>query len=397
MNVFNSLGSNYSLAFTAKALFGFGSSKKLEEFKNGLAEHYGVRAKNVALFYKGRQALEEAIRQAGLPPGSKIGINGFTCYVVYQAVEKAGHQPVLIDIAQNSLDFDGGNLADCLKEHDLKAIIIQNTLGLPQQIEAIEEYCKKHNIIIIEDLAHSFGAQYSGGREAGTVGDLAMLSFSQDKPMDAVAGGALIDRRKELAVKDLPRVSRRQRLINRLYPLFTLIIRGTYSIGLGRFIHFCLKKLHLLATPMSDNITEPYKIGVPATYLLSQRLQTFSNELEHRRMIADIYTRELPKALQIPPVTNSRPSYLRFPIRVNNRTGLVKHLKKSGIYIGDTWYDAPIGPARYLKNTNYKAGQCPNAEKLSAEIVNLPTHIHISPQKAGFICAKIRQCLETKR
>ena len=40
--------------------------------------------------------------------------------------------------------------------------------------------CKEKDIVLIEDLAHCVGAKYLNGKEAGNVGDLVVLSFSQD-------------------------------------------------------------------------------------------------------------------------------------------------------------------------------------------------------------------------
>src|SRR5258708_336278 len=101
-SLFNSLGSNYSWRFMLKSAFGGGSAEDRRRLEQVLSEHYHGRA---TLTYKGREALELALKISGLPQGSAIGINGFTCYVVYRAVENAGYKPVFIDVAPSQMHF----------------------------------------------------------------------------------------------------------------------------------------------------------------------------------------------------------------------------------------------------------------------------------------------------
>src|SRR5665213_3345368 len=390
MSIFNSLGSNYSGKFVWDSLIIPGSKHKVSEIRQKIAKRYQG---SVTLTYKGRQALELALETSGLAKGSAVGLNGFPCYVLYQAVERAGYQPVLIDVAAGKLNFGDEELKSANgNTKKLEAIIVQNTLGMVADMAALESYCKKHNIMIIEDLAHSVGAIYADGREAGTVGQLTMLSFSQDKPLDVVAGGALVDRRedsKNIVEQPKLRVTPIQREINALYPFWTVLIRGLYPIGLGRYLHFGLKKLHLLATPMSDNLEGIYNMEPSAVRLLLKRWHYQAEESKHRQKIADIYKKTLPAKVQIKPLSKSQSLYLRFPLFINDRASLLAHLKSKSIYIGDTWYDAPISPKRYLAQTTYVTGQCPNAEVLSGHIVNLPTHIHVDEEHAQFIAKEV--------
>jgi len=392
MAIFNSLGSNYSAKFVWRDLIWPRKPGARTRTKKILEEKYGGHA---TLTYKGRQALELALKRLELPAGSSVGINGFTCYVVYQAVERAGLKPIFIDVPPRQLNFNADGLkAAHTQNPQLRAIIVQNTLGAPSDIPALAAYCRAHDISIVEDLAHSIGARYVDGREAGTVGNMTMLSFSQDKPLDVVAGGALVDRREKVVEKreNFPSASLWQRTKNRMYPLWTALIRATYPLGLGRLIHFVFKKLHLMATPMSDNLDGLQRMTGTAAGLLAIRWRQQEAEATHRRTITGIYKKELPSELFLPE-PEGQAVYLRFPMWVDDRASLIADLKKAGIYIGDTWYDAPIGPKKYLARTNYQVGECPNAEALASHIVNLPTHIHVDENKARFIAGEVRKWL----
>ncbi len=389
MSVFNSLGSNYSTGFILKNLIGGGSKKDYEELAKELGGYYKGQA---ILTYKGRNALELALRSIHLPAGSSVGINGLTCYVVYQAVISAGLKPIMIDLAARQLNFD---IDELRRNKDMKAIIVQNTLGYPANIAYLKDYCSQEKIIIIEDLAHSSGAIYPSGEEAGTVGELTMMSFSQDKPLDAVAGGALIDRRPNNATDSfisLPKAGTWPRTKNRFYPFWTMLIRNTYDFGLGRALHYILKRFKLLSTPMASEINSICSMSNHTAKLIVKNLWPYRNqELSHRQKIAEIYHNNLPDDILITPLSKSKSSYLRFPILVPDRSSLLNYLRKNKIFISDTWYDAPIGPKKYLGKTSYKTGQCPRAELIASKLINLPTHRHITPDVALIICDRIKQ------
>lgn len=389
MSIFNSLGSNYDLNSVFKALFSRNSKRYRVELKKILSEKFNGE---VILTYKGRQAIEIALRILNLSEGSVVAINGFTCFAVYQAVISAGLKVEYLDIEKEELNFSPEQLINTLRKNpQIKVVIIQNTLGYPAQVEEIATICKENKIILIEDLAHSVGAVYNN-KPAGQLGDFVALSFSQDKIIDTVSGGALIIRNKKyqkdfsdsnLKIKDV--------LKDRLYPLFTYLIRKTYPFGLGKTIHVILKMFNLLSKSM-DNDSTPTTIASWYCNLAKEELDNLDGNLNRRKKIASIYSENIDKrilsAKLVKNISNS--ANLRFPIFVNNRASLVNFLKKQSIFISDIWYDAPIAPKRYIPQTNYNH-QCPNAEKVSEMILNLPTHKNVSEKDAERISELINQ------
>jgi|SRR3989344_705258 len=192
MSVFNSLGSNYNFNFVLKALFVNNKASYSSALVNFLENKYQGKA---TLLYKGRQALELGLKSLNLPQGSFVAINGFTCFAVYEAIKKAGLEIEYLDIEKGELNFSPQELEKHLKENpNVKVVIVQNTLGYPCQIEQIAKICKEKKLVLIEDLAHSVGTKYENGQEAGTIGDFVVLSFSQDKIVDGISGGALISK-----------------------------------------------------------------------------------------------------------------------------------------------------------------------------------------------------------
>jgi len=377
MNIFNSLGSNYDFGFVVKSLLNFSAStQELEKF---LEEKYKGK---VTLVYKGREAIELGLKSLNLPSESFVAINGFTCFAVYEAIKKAGLNVEYLDIEKGELNFSAAELEKVLKNNPkIKVVIIQNTLGYPCDIEQISKICQENEIILIEDLAHSVGTRYASRLEAGTVGDTVVLSFSQDKMIDGISGGALIQKNgTTLLLEDVPI---KKQLTDRLYPKFTYLIRKTYSFGIGKIFHYLLKNLKLLSSP-SDQLSNLHKLPAWHCNMTKLALMSHKDNIDHRRKIAQTYAQNLNPKIISPKITNliNLSSNLRFPIFVNNRDSLIKNLKKFGVYVSDIWYDTPIHPL------------CPNAKLASEEILNLPTHINVSISDAQNISQLINQWLK---
>ncbi len=388
--VFNSLGSNYSSGFALRALTQTSSSAHSKKLVGYLESRYKGQAH---LFYKGREAIQAALVLAGLTEGSEVLITGYTCYAVYRAVVDAGCKPVFVDLEPGSVNFGPTTILDSLKKHkNARALIVQNTLGFPSDIIAIKKIRENNNLVLIEDLAHCIGLKYLGGEEAGTVGDYVALSFSQDKVVDGISGGALVVRTKKSADFDkfisYTKLPMTQQLRDRIYAVLTVKIRFLYNVKIGKLIHVIAKKLHLLSRPV-DGVFGEYR-SLPGWYAALIRRQFLQLDVsqKHRLQICEIYSKTISDSIQIK--NNNLAPHLRFPILISDdRTGLVDHLKTKNIHISDTWYDSPIAPRRYLGQTSYQQGECPASEQMSENICNLPTHQGVKTKHAKKIAKEV--------
>ena len=247
MTIFNSLGSNYTLASALRALVAMPSERKRRQLLEHLESRYGGKA---FLTYKGREAIQLALEALGAE--GAVAINGFTCFAVYEAIARSGYRTCYLDISDTSLNFSPATLEAALeKDASIKAVMIQNTLGYPCDVRAIADICTQKNIVLIEDLAHSVGTRYASGEEAGTVGDFTVLSFSQDKVIDGISGGALIVRNPAFVERlSQPRehVGLLQQIKNRGYLFVTVLIRTTYAIG-GKKLHGALRAFYHARPP----------------------------------------------------------------------------------------------------------------------------------------------------
>ena len=299
----------------------------------------------------GRSALCLALKSY-FDGGDKIIISGFTCYAVYEAVVKAGMTPIFADISEEDLNFDLDALEGLIKSstgRGAKGIIIQNTLGNPIEIKKIQKFAKEHGLLIVEDLAHSAGAKYFGGAEVGTIGVATALSFSRDKAINAITGGAVVLRapvKHEIkAPSNFPQFS--EVLRARFYPLLCGVSRGLNSVHLGGVLMRFFLWSHLVERSADSKLDITRR---PPKFVARIALRQIS-AFHHRGQgtIRDFYL-------------------------VQNRDEVLKKLREAGYYFDSFWYEKPISPARYYKEVHFPEKKCPVAVEVSKKIINFPKY-----------------------
>ena len=396
---FLGMAANYSGGKWLRHLFAVGRKRDYDELAEFLGKKYDGEA---VLCKNGRSALALALKTY-FRPGDEVLVNGFTCYAVYEAVKAAKLKPVFVDINKQDLNFDiktlrnarsgrfevirdnGSEIASEPRNDgrerrgprsdwtSVQGIIIQNTLGNPVDIKAIERFAKENDLLIIEDLAHSAGIRYPDGREAGTVGVATVLSFGKDKSVDTISGGAVVFRGELLSnfgarpAGPLPRAAGatpraaalrtpsvltkaspsklprlRDHLRARFYPMFGALCRTLSYVHLGGVLMRLLVKIHLVEKSADNKLD------------LERRMSKFEAKLALEQI----------KKLKNKPL---RKFYL-----VDDREKVLKELRKAGYFFDGFWYEKPVSPERYYKKVHFPEEECPNAVFVSKRIINFP-------------------------
>lgn len=331
----------------------------LHFFTIGRERDRGALQRFLVQKYKGQQAILTKNGRSGLAlalkayfrPGDKVIVNGFTCYAVYEAVKAAELEPIWADINKDGLNFDIDSLKYIMegKIPGIKGIIIQNSLGNPVDIVAIEKFAKQHNLTVIEDLAHCVGVRYPDGREVGTVGSAVAFSFGKDKAIDTISGGAVVLRdpynNTIQAPSKVPKIS--DTLRARFYPLFGAVAQWLSYIHLGGVWMRALVKLHWVEKS-ADN-----KLDV------TRKIAKFEAKLALRQF----------KVLKRNGEGPIREYYL-----VSDREKVLNELRKNGYYFDGFWYEKPVSPVRYYSKVNFPEKKCPIAVEVASKIINIPKY-----------------------
>jgi len=163
--------------------------EEVRAFEREFADWWGVsHAVGVA---SGLDALEIALRCAGVAPGDRVLTTPLTAFATTLAIVRAGAQPVWCDVEESGgLDLE---LADAaLREAPtIRAVLPVHLYGHPLDPVRLERLAREHGVVVIEDCAQSAGAERDG-RPTGTVGAAAAVSLYPTKNLGAMGDGGVV-------------------------------------------------------------------------------------------------------------------------------------------------------------------------------------------------------------
>ena len=397
-------------------------AKKLEdEFKNYLGVKYAFS------FNSGRSALIAILKAMDIKEGDEILLQGFTCNAAVNPILNLKAKPIFVDIDE-TLNLDPRDLEKKITESS-KVVMIQHTFGNPAKIDEIKEICKENNLFLIEDCAHSLGAEYSirkrshpassleeagsstfqpryASGKVGTFGDASFFSLGRDKIISSVYGGMAVANNDEIGKKigeiqsNLPFPSNGWILQQILHPIiFSLGLPIFSFFNIGKAILYLCQKLKILSPSVYPEEKKgkvakyfPKKMPNALAILTLNQFRKLERFNKHRREIADIYRHRLiqiesqintDNTKRIFTNENAWPIYMRYSIFAENAEEIREKLKRQNILLDDGWHTLPIVPnGTDLEKMQYHKGSCPNAEKVAKIILNLPTGIKISKKDA---------------
>ena len=135
-------------------------------------------------------AMYLALKSAGVRPGDRVLCNAFTLAPVPGAIENAGGVIELVDIVDDyTVDLD--DLERKAAGTGAKWFLLSHMRGHIADMDRIMAICKAHQVILIEDCAHTMGARWDG-RKSGAFGRVSCFSTQTYKHMNSGEGGLLV-------------------------------------------------------------------------------------------------------------------------------------------------------------------------------------------------------------
>lgn len=172
---------------------------RTSEFETAFAQRLG--APHAVAVSSGTAALHLALLAAGIGPGDEVIVPAMTFVAGPAAVRYCGARPVLVEsLGPEDLNLDPDDVERHLGPRT-RAILATHWLGYACDLEALERLCRDHNLLLIEDCAHSITARDAGGRFTGTVGEAGCFSFFSKKQLAIGEGGMILTADAALAEK----------------------------------------------------------------------------------------------------------------------------------------------------------------------------------------------------
>jgi perosamine synthetase len=133
---------------------------------------------------------EIAFKFAGLKPGDEVIAPAITFIATIAYPLAIGAKVVLADVDPRTLNMDPEDVRKKITAKT-KVIIPVHLGGYPVDMDPIMAMARKHNITVIEDGAHAFGASYKG-KMIGTIGDFGAFSFHEVKNITSMGEGGIL-------------------------------------------------------------------------------------------------------------------------------------------------------------------------------------------------------------
>lgn len=366
-------------------------SKANTTYKIALADYLSVSSENISFFWKGRVALYALMKAYGIKKDDEVILPAFTCVVVPNAIIYCEAKPVYVDINPQTLNCDAEEIRKKITQKT-KFIIAQNTFGLSSDLDAIMVIAKEKNIIVIEDCTHGLGGFYNG-RKNGTIADASFFSTQWNKPFSTGIGGMAFVHDKDVAekMKSIEKTSKAPSFLERVQLSVLLSVRSIMKAPavywpMIKLYRFLSKNNLVVGSSQGNELDNPI---LPDDFLKQManvqlnkgisELMKLNQYVSHRVKVAAQYDAALRK-LGIKINSNSDNAFLKYPLLVKDRKLFFELAATKNIELGD-WFISPIHPiTEQFHLWQYDYGKFPIAEYVSAQIVNLPTHIDMSPK-----------------
>src|SRR5580704_12996861 len=154
-----------------------------EDFAKYCGTTYGLAVTS------GTTGLHLAMVAAGVEPGDEVITTPISWIATANAAAVLGAKVVFADVDPRTLNLDPASVKQKITPHT-KAILPVHLYGQCSDMDALNELARSHKISVVEDAAHAAGAGYKG-RKAGSLGDLAVFSFHQQKNMVTLGEGGM--------------------------------------------------------------------------------------------------------------------------------------------------------------------------------------------------------------
>jgi len=347
---------------------------KVEEFEKAVCDYtgamYGVAVSN------GTAALHIVCLTLGLKEGDEVIVPAITFAASSNCVLYTGAKPIFCDVEEDTLNIDCNLIEDLITENT-KAIIAVDMGGQLCDYHILRDICNKHNLVLIEDAAHSFGAQETKcpkSPKVGSFADFTTLSFHPVKNITTGEGGMVMT--NNIKYYDL--------------------LKKYRSHGMTRDF----KNRETSGNHEYDIVMLGYNYrmtDIQAVLGISQ-LKKIDMFMKKREEIKNYYLEKLKdktnsSKMQVECLNykfNSSNHLFIIKIKNGKRDELYQKLKDNNIYCNVHY--KPIYLFTYYQKLGYKKGLCPIAEKVYQEILSLPIYYKLEDNEINKIIDLISQC-----
>jgi dTDP-4-amino-4,6-dideoxygalactose transaminase len=307
----------------------------------------------------GTDALELALRGAGVGPGDEVILPANTFIATAEAASRIGAVPVPVDVDPQYLLIDPEAVAAAVTSRT-QAIVPVHLFGQTAFVERLIPIASACGAVIVEDAAQSQGATRFG-RSAGTLGLAAGTSFYPGKNLGAAGdAGAVVTSDGEVAAR----------------------VRMLSSHGsLQKYVH--------------DAVGFNSRLDAVQAVVLKAKLARLPVWNALRRAAAERYSELLADVpgLELPrEAPGNMDVWHLYVVRVPERDAVLSALHAAGIQAG-VHYPVPLHLSGAYSDRGFTVGSFPVAEAAAGRILSLPLFPHITAEQQERVAEALRGAL----
>ncbi|MFA6078627.1 MAG: DegT/DnrJ/EryC1/StrS family aminotransferase [Candidatus Omnitrophota bacterium] len=335
--------------------------KEVEELEKEIAAYCGTKyAVGVA---SGTDAIQLALKAAGVGPGDEVLTVPFTFIATAEAASNLGAKPVFVDIDMKTYIMDPA-LIESKITPKTKAIIPVHLYGQCADMDRILAIAKKHGLPVIEDCAQAIGATYNG-RKAGSMGLAGCISFFPSKNLGCFGDGGMVVTNDESIYKQVK-----------------------------------LMRVHGSSTKYSHAIIGyNSRLDNLQAAVLRIKLRKLDGWADKRRQNGTYYDKAFSglKDCVTPYVAKGNAHvYHQYVLLVSKdlRDKLIEFLNSKGIE-SRVYYPIPLHMQECYQPLGYKVGDFPNSEKAALGTLALPVYPEMKSSDKKFIVDTVKAFYKT--
>ena len=334
---------------------------RITQLEEKLCEVTG--AKYCVAVSNGTAALHIAAIAAGIKEGDEVITTPITFAASANCALYCGARPVFADINPDTYNIDPASIRKCITDKT-KAVVAVDFTGQAVELDEIRAICKEHNLVLIEDAAHSIGTRYNG-QPIGSIADMTTFSFHPVKTVTAGEGGAVTTNDPVLYQK--------------------LLLAHAHGITRDRS-----QMVHPTDDPWYNeqvNLGYNYRMTEFQAALLMSQLKKLEAFSKRRKEIVKMYDEAFSKIpevkvqKEIPESDTTRHLYI---LQLDDRKlsctrrEFFDALHAENIY--SQVHYLPVYWHSHYENLGYPKGLCPNAEHYYRQSMSLPLYYSLTDE-----------------
>lgn len=341
-------------------------TKKCQKF---FEDRYGF--KKCLLTTSGTDALEMCAMLCDLKPGDEVIVPSYTFVSTALAFLREGAKIVFADSMASNPNIDAEKL-EVLITPKTKVIAVVHYAGVACDMDAVMAVAETHNLIVVEDAAQAIDSYYKG-KPLGGVGHLGAFSFHETKNITAGGEGGL------LTIND-------DRFIRRSEILWE---KGTNR---AEFFRGAVNKYGWVDMGSSFLPAE-----INAAFLWAQ-LENLDDIQGKRKQLWEQYynglkplaEKGLIRLPQLPDyATNNAHMFYIVCRSLEDRTGLIKHLKDNGIVA--PFHYLSLHKSDYYINHSDNIPELPNCDMYADCLVRMPMFYELEMAQVNGIVDNLKE------